>query len=215
MEYNLNASGFRCSSQVALATPMVERPRLEPNIGEEDVDSIFYRQIIGKLIQLTHTHPDLSYYVGIVSRFMSKPQLSHLEACKRNFRHDASTWDYGFSFEIMNPQYFRALWIAIGEEKFLQEGSLLALCLDLDLHRYLDFPRNKPPFQCPPRKLNTSPSQMHARKPCGFKFSRKTWRLKTSSPPPSSAIIKLVSPWQKISIINMHSRHIAIHSHYS
>lgn len=53
----------------------------------------------------------------------------------------------GFSFEIMNPQYFRALWIAIGEEKFLQEGSLLALCLDLDLHRYLDFPRNKPPFQ--------------------------------------------------------------------
>lgn len=52
----------------------------------------------------------------------------------------------GFSFEIMDPQYFRALWIAIGEEKFLQEVSLLALCLDLDLHRYLHFPRSKPRF---------------------------------------------------------------------
>lgn len=61
-------------------------------------DSIFYRKIIGKLIHLTHTHPDLSYCVGIVSRFMSKPQLSHLEACKRIFRYDASTWDYGILF---------------------------------------------------------------------------------------------------------------------
>jgi hypothetical protein len=82
----------------ALATPMVERPRLEPDIGEEEVDSIFYRKIIRKFIHLTHTHPDLSYHVGIVRRFMSKPQLSHLEACKRIFRYDASTWEYGILF---------------------------------------------------------------------------------------------------------------------
>lgn len=57
----------------ALASPMVEQPRLEPDIGEEEVDSIFYRNIVGELIHLTHTHPDLSYCVGIVTRFMSKP----------------------------------------------------------------------------------------------------------------------------------------------
>lgn len=82
----------------ALATPMVERPRLEPDIGEEEVDSIFYEKIIGKLIHLTHAHPDLSYCVGIVSSFMSKPQLSHLQACKRIFRYDPCTWDYRILF---------------------------------------------------------------------------------------------------------------------
>jgi hypothetical protein len=39
-------------------------------MGEEEVDSTFYRKIVGKLIHLTYTRPDLSYCVGIVSRFV-------------------------------------------------------------------------------------------------------------------------------------------------
>lgn len=60
-----------------LATPMVERPRLEPDMGEEEVDLTFYRILSGEVIHLIHTRPDLSYRVGIMCRFMSKPQLSH------------------------------------------------------------------------------------------------------------------------------------------
>ena len=39
-----------------------------------------YRLLVGSLIYLTLTRPDISYAVGIVSRFMQNPKKPHLEA---------------------------------------------------------------------------------------------------------------------------------------
>lgn len=89
----ISLSASTCLNVMLLQHPWLKRPRLEPDIGEAEVDSIFYEKIIGKLIHLTHTHPDLSYCVGIVSKFMSKPQLSHLQAW-----YDPCTWDYRILF---------------------------------------------------------------------------------------------------------------------
>jgi len=36
-----------------------------------------YRKLVGKLIYLTITRPDLSYPVGVVSQFMQKPHIDH------------------------------------------------------------------------------------------------------------------------------------------
>ena len=47
------------------------------------VDETLYRQIVGSLIYLTTTRPDLSFLVGLVSRFMDKPRQIHWKATNR------------------------------------------------------------------------------------------------------------------------------------
>ncbi|KAL3687453.1 hypothetical protein R1sor_013762 [Riccia sorocarpa] len=64
-------------------TPMSEGLKLVSEMGEEDVDVKSYSRIVGKLLWLTNTRPDICYAVGIVSRFLQKPQVSHLNAIKR------------------------------------------------------------------------------------------------------------------------------------
>ena len=46
-----------------------------------------YQRLVGKLIYLSHTRPDIAYAVGIVSRVMHLPQIDHLEAIMRIVRY--------------------------------------------------------------------------------------------------------------------------------
>eukprot|EP00253_Pinus_taeda_P018980 PITA_18980 len=56
-----------------LSTPMEQNLRLTSLEGKEFEDATKYRQLIGSLIYLTTTRPDISFVVGILSRFMQKP----------------------------------------------------------------------------------------------------------------------------------------------
>ncbi|GKE11221.1 putative RNA-directed DNA polymerase [Tanacetum coccineum] len=47
---------------------------------------------------LTHTRPDISFAVGVVSRFMEKPTEQHLQAVKRILRYVKGTLDYGLTY---------------------------------------------------------------------------------------------------------------------
>ncbi|XP_021723750.1 uncharacterized protein LOC110691138 [Chenopodium quinoa] len=55
--------------------------------GAESVNQTRYQRLVGKLIYLSHTRPDLAYAVGVVSRIMHKPQKHHLEAVYRILRY--------------------------------------------------------------------------------------------------------------------------------
>jgi hypothetical protein len=48
-----------------------------------EVDATLYRQLVGSLLYLTHTHPDISFVVGLVSRYMQTPHESHWKTTKR------------------------------------------------------------------------------------------------------------------------------------
>ena len=41
------------------------------------IDGTLYKQLVGSLIYLTTTRPDIAFAVGIVSRFMAEPKQSH------------------------------------------------------------------------------------------------------------------------------------------
>ena len=47
------------------------------------VDENLYRKIVGSLIYLTTTRPDLSFLVGLVSIFMDKPRQIHWKETNR------------------------------------------------------------------------------------------------------------------------------------
>ena len=78
---------------------------MDPNskLSREDNSPIFeditkYRRLIGSLLHLTYTRPDLSYSVSILSQFSSAPRQSHWQAAIRVLRYLANTLDYGLSF---------------------------------------------------------------------------------------------------------------------
>lgn len=43
-------------------------------------DDSVYQRFVGKLIYLTLTHPDISFFIYVLSQFMHKPKQSHLAA---------------------------------------------------------------------------------------------------------------------------------------
>ena len=59
---------------------------LEPNVkllatdGESLLDATLYRQLVGSLIYLTVTRPDISYAIHLVSQFMNAPRSTHYAA---------------------------------------------------------------------------------------------------------------------------------------
>ena len=55
-----------------------------------------YRQLVGNLLYLTVTRPDISYAVGVMSRYMQNPKKPHLEAARRILRYVKGTSDYGW-----------------------------------------------------------------------------------------------------------------------
>ncbi|XP_040873473.1 uncharacterized mitochondrial protein AtMg00810-like [Glycine max] len=62
------------------------------------VDSTLYRQLIGSLRYLCNSRSDITYEVGLVSRFMKKPCKDHLLAAKRILRYVKGTLEYGILF---------------------------------------------------------------------------------------------------------------------
>ena len=60
----------------------------EPTINDPVLDNITeYQKLVGKLIYLTHTRPDISYAVHCLSQFMHKPLKSHLKITLKVLRY--------------------------------------------------------------------------------------------------------------------------------
>ena len=58
-------------------TPMMQNHGLRLTEGAELTHQTRYQRLVGKLIYLSHTRPDIAYAVGVVSQFMHKPQSDH------------------------------------------------------------------------------------------------------------------------------------------
>jgi hypothetical protein len=57
--------------------------KLTATCTSPEVDATLYCQLVGSLLYLTHTCPDLSFAVGLVARYMQTPHESHWKATKR------------------------------------------------------------------------------------------------------------------------------------
>eukprot|EP00253_Pinus_taeda_P007459 PITA_07459 len=68
-------------------SPFQSGVKLSVSCTSPEVDATLYRQLVGKLLYLTHTRPDLSFAVGLVARFLQNPRESHWKATKRILRY--------------------------------------------------------------------------------------------------------------------------------
>ncbi|GJS09635.1 putative ribonuclease H-like domain-containing protein [Tanacetum coccineum] len=68
-------------------TPMQTKVALTKDEEAVDVDVDLYRSMIGSLMYLTVSRPDIMYAVCVCSRFQVTPKTSHLNAVKRIFKY--------------------------------------------------------------------------------------------------------------------------------
>lgn len=68
---------------------------------EELVDTVFpYREAVGSLMYLmVATRPDICYAVNVASRYIEKPDKTHVNAVKRIFKYLKATMDYGILYK--------------------------------------------------------------------------------------------------------------------
>ncbi|GJV62744.1 retrovirus-related pol polyprotein from transposon TNT 1-94, partial [Tanacetum coccineum] len=76
-------------------TPMVEKNKLDKDLQGTPVDATLYRGMIGSLMYLTSSRPDLIYAVCLCARYQAKPTEKHLNAVKRIFRYLKGTINMG------------------------------------------------------------------------------------------------------------------------
>ena len=60
-----------------------------------EVSPTLYWSIIGSLLYLTASKPDIAFSVGVCARYQAAPKESHLTAVKRIIRYINGTPDYG------------------------------------------------------------------------------------------------------------------------
>jgi hypothetical protein len=77
-------------------TPFLSGVRLEDGGDTPLVDNKLYKHLVGSLLYLTLSRPDLSYVVGAISRFMQEPHELHWKAAKRILRYVHGTTPLGF-----------------------------------------------------------------------------------------------------------------------
>ncbi|GJT29006.1 putative ribonuclease H-like domain-containing protein [Tanacetum coccineum] len=68
-----------------------DKPLLKDTDGD-DVDVYLYRSMIGSLMYLTSSRPDIMFAVCACARFQVTPKMSHLQAVKRIFRLSKGSW---------------------------------------------------------------------------------------------------------------------------
>ncbi|KAI3768676.1 hypothetical protein L2E82_19506 [Cichorium intybus] len=89
---------FKMMECNAVVNPMVPGCRLSHDEGEP-VDETLFKQLVGSLMYITITRPDVQFVVSYISRFMSKPTESHFAAAKRVLRYIQGTLDYGIWYK--------------------------------------------------------------------------------------------------------------------
>ncbi|KAG8497290.1 hypothetical protein CXB51_008531 [Gossypium anomalum] len=75
-------------------TPMEPNLKLGNDKDGEEVDRGRYQRLVGKLIYLSHTRPDIAFGVSVISQFMHAPREKHLEAAYRILRYLKGTPDW-------------------------------------------------------------------------------------------------------------------------
>ena len=86
---------FQMEDSSPVRTLMIVGCKLRKDDISPDVDQRTYRSMIGSLLYITTSRPNIMHVVGMVGRFQSTSKQSHLVALKRIFKYLKGTMTYG------------------------------------------------------------------------------------------------------------------------
>lgn len=105
-KYNMRA----CNPSL---TPMDEGIKLQSQMDSPAANKHAYQSLVGSLIFVTPSRPDISYSVSTLSKFMTSPLSIHMDTAKRVLHYLQGTTDYGILFPCNS---------ALGLEAFLRQN---------------------------------------------------------------------------------------------
>ena len=113
-------------------TPMeVNLHKLKDDVIKfEPTDSTYYRQIIGSLMYLVNTRPDICYATHTLSQFMCAPKKIHLHAGKYILRYLKGTIGMRIKYEKVNIEllgYSDSDWVGSSIERKSNSGYCFSL----------------------------------------------------------------------------------------
>ncbi|CAM8890065.1 unnamed protein product [Rhodiola kirilowii] len=100
-------------------TPAVTHLKITKDDDVTNVDQTLYRSMIGSLLYLTASRPDIAYVVGVCARYHANLKESHLLQVKRIIKYIYGTAEYGIWYtKHTNPflvEYCDADWAGNAE----------------------------------------------------------------------------------------------------
>ena len=84
--------GLEFTSSVRI--PISPNVKIIVNLLRKSVDPSLYRSMIGSLLYLIASRPDISYSMGVCARYQANPKESHMTALKRIIKYVKTTVDF-------------------------------------------------------------------------------------------------------------------------
>ncbi|WVZ76044.1 hypothetical protein U9M48_024046 [Paspalum notatum var. saurae] len=91
---------FNMGDSKPMTTPMSTNTALDADEDGEAVDQKEFRGMIGSLLYLTATRPDIQFAVCLCARYQAFPRTSHRQAVKRIFRYLKFTPELGLWYSL-------------------------------------------------------------------------------------------------------------------
>ena len=86
---------FGLESASSIRTPMSPNLKLTVDLLGKSVDHSLYRSMIGSLLYISASRPDISYNVGVCARYQANPKESHMTTLKRIIKYVKITAKFG------------------------------------------------------------------------------------------------------------------------
>ena len=83
----------------SVGNPIVPGAKISRDENGITVDETHYKQLVGSLMYLTATRPDMMFVICLISRYMAKPMDLHLQVAKRALRYLKGTVNYGIHYK--------------------------------------------------------------------------------------------------------------------
>jgi hypothetical protein len=108
-------------------TPISTNVKISSDLAGKPIDPSLYRSMIGSLLYLTASRPDIAFSVGVYARFQANPKESHLTTVKRFIRYVNDTLLFGIWYSretnLVVAGYFDVDWAGNADDRKSTSGG--------------------------------------------------------------------------------------------
>jgi hypothetical protein len=157
---------------------------------EELLDDInMFQRLVGKLIYLTITRPDISYVVSFVSQFMQKPTKGHMKLIDQILRYLKSTPGRGILMKNQGHTTLTVYTDADWAGNPLDRRSTSGLCAFVGGNLITWQSKKQPVVARSSAEADIGPWQLLQVKSCGYAYCFTSWDVLALTILPSSSVI--------------------------
>ena len=112
--------------------PMDPNVKFSKDSGQLLDDPTSYRRLVGRLLYLTISRPDISFAVQVLSQFMDKPRVPHLDAATQVLRYIKASPAQGLFFPVVSSLQLKAFCDSDWAGCLDSRRSVTGFCVFLD-----------------------------------------------------------------------------------